>query len=110
MVCPRGLSKNDVKKNNSAITLGSLPKTIYQSRFAPKNKEKNNVQKLGPRPKSVLSRLDVRLLFRAPAGSPEPTAGSPSGWKNKFPFKKFSSGWKNKFPFKKFSKKEYKLS
>ena len=43
MVCPRGLSKNDVKKNNSAITLGSLPKTIYQSRFAPKNKEKNNV-------------------------------------------------------------------
>ena len=42
-VYPRGLSKNDVKKNNSAITLGSLPKTIYQSRFAPKNKEKNNV-------------------------------------------------------------------
>ena len=31
------------KKNNSGITLGSLPKTVCQSRFAPKTKKKINV-------------------------------------------------------------------
>ena len=29
-------------------------------------------------PKGVLSKLDGRLLFLAPAGSPEPAAGSPA--------------------------------
>ena len=49
-------------------------------------------QQLGsPGPKAVLSSVEVRLLFPAPRVPPTPPSGSPSRWKNQFPFKRLST-------------------